>query len=286
MERITVQKVKTLFQPGDYPKETVGTIIDKPCLIFDKAENLLAAYYAAPKEIVTLARTITKNTKPKKSTRTAHGVPQLSTVYGPLPRITIREDYCRFSRQTKEEKANMALAMKLNQLLSKFYEANLPEFFSAAIKRVEEEVHSDYRLTNTPWTNININLNQVIKYHRDKGNNPVDLSNVLIIKENCNGGYLACPEYNVTFHQGDGFMVFFKGQEILHGVTPCTFMGANSYRSSIVNYTLKNLKHCYPYEQELERLKLVKSTQALNRKKTNFELAQYLQKRKTKNGQA
>lgn len=280
METITVKKLSTALKPGDYPTGIVGELIDRECMVYDKAGALLAAYFKAPPEIHHLARTISKGTKPKASSRTQHGVPQLSTVYGPLPRIAIREDYCRFSRQTKDERANMLLAMKLNELLAAFYKRNLPEFYQRALAKVESEVHPDYRLVQTPWANLNINMNQVIKYHRDFGNNKEDLSNVLIVKENCDGGHLACPEYNITLHQGDGFMVFFRGQDILHGVTPCTFHGTRAFRSSIVNYTLKNLRHCYPYEEELKRLRMVKTNQALNRREKNLELRKILERKK------
>jgi hypothetical protein len=280
METIIAKKVPTSLKPGDYPNGIVGELIDRECLIYDEAGSLLCAYYKAPAEIANLARVISKGTKPKASSRTQHGVPQLSTVYGPLPRIAIREDYCRFSRQTKEERQNMLLAMKLNELLAQFYKKNLPEFYEVALRKVEEEVHTDYRLVQTPWANLNINMNQVIKYHRDFGNNKEDLSNVLIVKENCDGGHLACPEYNITLHQGNGYMVFFRGQEILHGVTPCTFHGTRAFRSSIVNYTLKNLRHCYPFEEELKRLKVVKTRQALNRREKNLELKKILERKR------
>jgi hypothetical protein len=77
-------------------------------------------------------------------------------------------------------------------------------------------------------------------------------------------------------------MVFFKGQEILHGVTPCTFKNKGAYRASIVNYTLNQLKHCYPYEKELERLQVVKSRQAINKKQSLLKLSRYLERAKAK----
>lgn len=272
----------TVYKKGDYPTSIIGEYIDFECEVYGETGELIALYVKAPRGIHQLAKEITKGTKPQKSARTTHGVPQLSTVYGCLPRIAIREDYCRFSKQTKNEKGNAEKAFKLNEMLSEYYKKTLPEQFSLAIKRVESEVLPDYRLVETPWTNININLNQVIKYHCDSGNNKDDLSNVLIVKENTLGGHLACPEYNFTLAQDDGFMVFFKGQEILHGVTPCRFIGENAYRSSIVNYTLNNLKHCYPYEEELKRLKTVKSNQALNKKQKTKELRAYLERARAK----
>jgi hypothetical protein len=284
MQRIIKKLQSTKFKVGDYPGEPTGEIVDYELEVYNEGGELLLGYYKAPLEIYKLAKEICKGTKPTKSTRTRHGVPQLSTVYGPLPRIPIREDYCRFSNKSKEEKLNYSKAIKLNELIASFYKQKHPKLYETALTKVKEEINKDYFTTDTPWTNINVNLNQVIKYHCDKGNNTEDLSNVLVIKENVSGGYLDCPQLGLTLHQGDGWLCFFKGQEIIHGVTPCLFKNKTSFRCSIVNYTLKNLKHCYPYEQELKRLKQVKSNQAINKKQNLLKLREYFNKAKGKNG--
>jgi len=282
MERITIEPVKTHFKAGDYPSKPTGKLIDYEVEVFNNSGELILGYYKCPENIFKIAKEICKNTKPTKSTRTRHGVPQLSTVYGPLPRIPIREDYCRFSAKSKEEKNNYLKAIKLNELLAEFYKEKHNSLYEKAFKKVKEEVNADYFTANTPWTNVNINLNQVIKYHVDNGNNPEDLSNVLIVKEGVDGGFLDCPELGLTLHQGNGWICFFRGQELLHGVTPCSFKGKTSFRCSIVNYTLKNLKHCYPYEQELKRLKEVKTRQALNKKESLLKLKEYYNRAKAK----
>lgn len=276
--RVNIKKYETKIRPGDFPKETIGDLISEPVDIFYNNE-LVAIYRELPKEIYNISKVITKNTKPVKSSRTI-GVPQLSTVYGALPRIAIREDYCRYSKKSKEERKNFYLALELNKKLSEYYKEYFPEKWKNAINFNKENILKDYRPVETPWTNINVNVNQVIKYHRDSGNNKQDLSNVLIIKNGVTGGHLSMPEYNISLHQGDGFMVFFKGQDILHGVTPCNFTSKESYRCSIVNYTLHNLKHCYPYGEELQRVKEVKTRQAKNRLSKNQELRKGLEKRK------
>lgn len=282
MEKLIIEPVSTTFKAGDYPSKPTGKIVDYEVEVYNKSGELILGYYKCPKDIYTLGKEICRNTKPTKSTRTRHGVPQLSTVYGPLPRIPIREDYCRFSNKSKEEKLNYLKAIKLNEMLGLFYKSKHPELYEKALKKVREEINQDYFTSNTPWTNININLNQVIKYHHDKGNNSEDLSNVLIIKDGVCGGYLDCPELGLTLHQGDGWICFFRGQDIIHGVTPCVFKTKTAFRCSIVNYSLKNLKHCYPYEQELKRLKEVKTKQALNKKENLEKLKVYFNKAKAK----
>jgi hypothetical protein len=81
----------------------------------------------------------------------------------------------------------------------------------------------------------------------------------LIIKEGIIGGNLICPEYNIGFEQGDGALILFDGQAIIHGVTPIKQIEENGFRSSCVFYSLATMKNCYPYELELERIKEIRN---------------------------
>lgn len=284
MKKIIINEyLKTNYKPTDFPDKVIGDFVDYEAHILDKNGKTILLYCKAPEKIIDIARYVSLTTKPDKSSRTRHGLPQQSSVFGVLPRIPIREDYCRFSRKSKIEKENYKYALELNRLLALEYKRLLPNEYQKAIKEVRQSIDNSYRVIDTPWVNINFNMNQVIKYHRDSGNNKEDLSNVLIVKNGITGGHLVCPELNMTLAQEDGWMVFFRGQELLHGVTSVKFHGSNSYRSSIVNYTLSNLRHCYPYKQELQRLKEVKTRQAKNRKGSLEKLREYLEKRNAKN---
>jgi len=272
----------TNYKAGDYPDKIVGKLISEPTEVYCPKGNLIAAYHKVPDDIYLMAKEVALNTKPTKSARTRHGVPQLSTVYGVMPRLPIREDYCRFSKKIKEEPKNAELAYKANELLSNYYKENFPERFFQAIEEVRSTILKEYRVVDTPWVNVNVNLNQVIKYHCDKGNSPQDFSNVVIVKDGVQGGHLACPTLGLTFAQDDGYMIFFDGGKILHGVTPCAFLSEKSFRCSLVFYTLSKVKHCYPYEEELKRLAQVKTKQAKNRISSMEKLKAYLGKRKSK----
>jgi hypothetical protein len=46
---------------------------------------------------------------------------------------------------------------------------------------------------------------------------------------------------------------------------PITKTKENPYRASIVYYTLENMKHCYPFKMEVERLQKVSTKRAENR---------------------
>lgn len=273
---------KTGYKPGSYPDSLVGRYISEPTEVYCPNGNLIAAYHKAPKDIYLLAKKVSLNTKPTKSTRTRHGVPQMSTVYGVIPRNPIREDYCRFTRKTKDEFKNAELAYQLSELVSNYYREKFPFRFFSALEQVRATVLPDYRVVDTPWVNVNVNLNQTIKYHVDKGNIAGDFSNVLIVKDGVTGGHLACPELGLTFAQDDGYMIFFEGNKVLHGVTPCTFESEKSFRCSIVFYTLDKVRHCYPYQDEIQRLTYVKTMQAKNKFLSMEKLQSYLDRLKNR----
>ena len=152
------------------------------------------------------------------------------------------------------------------QVLTDIYKTHLPEQFTHDLKTITENVNQDYLLKeNQPFATANINVNHAIKYHKDTGNFRGNLSNVLILKNSILGGHLVFPEYGFALAQDDGFLAVFDGQNEIHGVMPITKYGDNPYRASIVYYTLENMKHCYPFAMEVERLKTLSTTRAKKR---------------------
>lgn len=227
----------------------------------------IGLYVNLPKNILKPLREATLTTKYVETYRTRKALPTKSSVFGALPRIPMRNDFCRLSNKTFEEKQNMKNLMGFQSILCDIYKKHLPEAFDRDLEFVRKNVDDDYRLVDTPYTTVNINVNHAIKHHRDTGNVKDSFSNVLILKENCEGGELVLPEYEIALKQSDGALCIFKGQEEIHGVMPLMPFGENFYRASIVFYTLAQLKHCYPYKQEVTRLNIKKRERAVKRAK-------------------
>jgi hypothetical protein len=141
------------------------------------------------------------------------------------------------------------------------------------------KIQSDWMKTGTPFSTININKNFAIKYHVDAGNVSSVYSNVLISKKLAEGGYFVMPEYRLALAQDDGWMAIVDGVNVMHGVTPINYLGANSWRNSFVFYTLGNLKHCECKPQEIARMKTKATERAIKRLEGNTELAQLQAKR-------
>jgi len=211
-------------------------------------------------------RSASLKTKYVKTYRTRKALPTQSSVFGSLPRIPLRNDYCRFSAQTKNEKNNANILFSFLPYLTEIYKTYLPTQHEHDLKVIQENVNSDYLIKEkTPFTTANINVNHAIKYHKDTGNFRNNLSNVLILRDGIVGGELVFPEYGFALSQEDGYLAIFDGQSEIHGVMPIIKTKENPYRASIVYYTLENMKHCYPFKMEVSRLQNLASVRANNR---------------------
>jgi hypothetical protein len=233
--------------------------------LFTKNGVAVGLYIKISQEHSKAIRQASINTKFVKSYRTS-ALPTQSSVFGSLPRAVLRNDYCRFSAQTKNEKTNANILFSFLPQLTEIYKTYLPSQYEHDLKVISENVNTDYLIKdNTPFTTANINVNHAIKYHKDTGNFRGNLSNVLILRDGIVGGELVFPEYGFALAQEDSYLAIFDGQSEIHGVMPIIKTKENPYRASIVYYTLENMKHCYPFKMEVARLQNVASVRANNR---------------------
>ena len=219
-------------------KEHFDTIIQEDTAFYLDGE-CIGIYINVDKSVLGYVRETVKDTKYVETYRTRLALATKSSVFGALPRIPLRNDFCRFSNKTTEEKQNFNKLFTFQKTLCDIYKKHLPELYEYDLAKAKELVDDDYRLIDTPYTTANINVNHAIKYHKDNGNIKGSFSNVLILKENCNGGELVLPEYRIALEQADGALCIFKGQEEIHGVMPIKPYKENFYRASIVYYPLR-----------------------------------------------
>lgn len=246
-------------------KEHFETVVKEDTVFYLDGE-CIGIYINVDKSVLSYVRETVKETKYVETYRTHLALATKSSVFGALPRISIRNDFCRFSNKTTEEKQNFNKLFTFQKTLCEIYKKYLPELYEYDLNKARETVNDDYRLIDSPYTTANINVNHAIKYHKDTGNIKESFSNVLILKEHCTGGELVLPDYRIALEQADGALCIFSGQKEIHGVMPIKPYKENFYRASIVYYTLSQLKHCYPYKEEVTRLNLKKRERALKRK--------------------
>ena len=262
--KLTKYKDNTDLLKTTPTKEHYDVVINEDTAFYLNGE-CIGIYVNVDKELLTYVRDAVKDTKYVETYR-ANTLPTKSSVFGALPRVALRNDFCRFSNKTSEEKQNTNKLFTFQKTLCDIYKKHLPELYEYDLKKARETVNDDYRLVDTPYTTANINVNHAIKYHKDSGNIKESFSNVLILKENCTGGELVLPDYRVALKQSDGALCIFSGQKEIHGVMPIKPYKEDFYRASIVYYTLAQLEHCYPYKKEVTRLNVKKRQRAVKRK--------------------
>jgi len=266
MKRFDLKK----YNNSSHLLKTTPTSVDYDVVIKEDTSfyfngECIGIYINVDKGLLKYVRQSVKETKYVETYR-ANTLPTKSSVFGALPRVALRNDFCRFSNQTITEKNNTDKLFTFQKTLCEIYQEHLPELYEYDLEKARGLIDDDYRLIDTPYTTANINVNHAIKYHKDSGNIKGSFSNVLILKEHCNGGELVLPEYRIALEQSDGALCIFKGQEEIHGVMPLRPYKKDFYRASIVYYTLAQLKHCYPYKEEVTRLNIKKRERAVKRK--------------------
>ena len=100
-----------------------------------------------------------------------------------------------------------------------------------------------------------INKNNELKYHFDAGNFKGVMSNMVAFKGDVEGGHLAIPELDIALEIADNTLTIFNGQEILHGVTPIETQNEQSYRYTVVYYSLEQMWKCEPIDDEIVRIR-------------------------------
>ena len=266
MKKINLKKIKdcknllkTTPKRDHYKK-----VINENCL-FIKDNKTVGIYIKIDSKKLKQIRQAVMSTNLSESSRT-RGIPTKSSIFGSLPRIARRNDFCRYSANTKKEIENTKIVFSFMSDLIKIYKKHLPKKYIQDLERVQSNVEEDYILDKkSPFLTCSINVNHAIKYHKDTGNFKKSLSNVLILRNGIGGGQLVFPEYELALSQKDGFLAIFDGQDEIHGVMPIYQKGQNPYRASIVYYSLEQMKHCYPYKLEVERLKKLSSERAMKR---------------------
>lgn len=133
---------------------------------------------------------------------------------------------------------------------------NILEEFAPDIIRQDREataqVLDEWRIGHGKlWTSGVVNDTARLPYHRDNFNFPA-YSAMPVFRHKAKGGYLHLPEYGVCLPCRDSTVAYFKGKELVHGVTPITPTEPGGYRYSIVYYALRGMKDCLTHAKELE----------------------------------
>lgn len=238
-------------------------LIKENCLVTENGEPKIL-YLHIDNDLTTEIRKAVKSLKYEKGLRTA-GLKTESRIFGYSPRNTIRKDYCSSTSLAYQNPEQNKAICDFGEYLSILYQQYFPKVYNEHQTKTNSKILKEWRIGDTPFTSGIVNKNNPLKYHFDAGNIKNVLSNMVVFKSGVNGGFLSCPEYNVGFEVADNTVILFDGQKILHGVTPIQKLTSNSYRYSVVYYTLQQMWNCLPITQEIARIQKVRTARENNR---------------------
>lgn len=211
--------------------------------------ELVATYRLVNEGVLKLAATLAKKSKLTKGKRT-NGLSVQNAIYGYLPRNPTRCNYCRPSGASIQHPGMHDIGVQYARAVNDIYRNANPGQWDADHRKIDVAVAPEWRISDTMWSSLNVNVNFAIKYHRDTANWHGTFSNVFIYRQGCSGGDLVLPELRIAMKQKSGACIFFHGGKLIHGVTPIRATSKNAVRASIVLYTMKEMKHCKTPEDE------------------------------------
>ena len=231
-----------------------STLINEDCKLIDKdTGQIIAIYFTLPETPSSLLRGLL-SLKYDKNKR-LKGLITHSRIFGWRPKEMIRNNYCSSASMARKEPGIHAQLVQFAHVLTKYYKQFVPEIFKSHQQIADDNILEEWMIKGTPFSSGIVNKNNELHYHYDAGNFKDVYSNMVAFKSNIRGGYLSIPEYDIGLEIATNSVLLFDGQKLLHGVTPIKLLNANSYRYTVVYYTLKAMWTCKPLTEELARYK-------------------------------
>lgn len=243
-------------------RSDVSTLIKEDVIIY--VDNQPVLFYKKLEEDTSALRWAVKNIQYATGKR-SRGLVSTSAIFGYSPRLAMRHDYCTVTAMAINQKKQHHIITSFAKQLVGYYEKYFPESYDFHNKTVEERVMKDWTIGGSPFTSGIVNKNNQLKYHFDRGNFKGVLSNMVVFKKDIQGGYLIIPELDIALEVADKTLTIFNGQEILHGVSTIEYNNEHAYRYSAVYYSLEQMWKCEPLNDEIARIRKVKTERERNR---------------------
>ncbi len=257
MRKIILKKREIILKDYKYRtavEEDYSRLINEDCMLFDEdTGKIIGIYFKLPKTPSDLLMAL-MSIKYDKNKR-LQGLITHSRIIGWRPREKVRNDYCSSSSLAMTNPKQHSIIVEFAKTLTKYYKEFAPEIFNAHKEIAQDNIMKEWLIEDTPFSSGIVNKNNELHYHHDAGNFKDVYSNMVAFKSNVRGGYLSMPEYDIGLEISTNSVLLFDGQKILHGVTPIKLLNENSYRYTIVYYTLKAMWNCEEVNVELQRYK-------------------------------
>lgn len=238
------EKQATLTLPGIY----VDADTDAPVFVYLPMPSMVA-------ELREAVRGIRMGT-----TRRTTGVKNSSTSFGMMPRRPfMKREACKSTAMSVDQPREHAVLVDLADVFTRMMLDLLPEHVTRDREYVDK-VLPEWRMTDEAlWTSGVVNRSSTLPYHRDTANHPT-WSAMPVVRRGMRGGYLDVPEYDAVCSCRDGWVTFFVGKHLVHGVTPMRALSKDAYRFSVVYYALQGMQDCFTAAVEQRRARQNRTT--------------------------
>ena len=251
VKRIVEKKAAREFRGQEVP-DLVSNVTEAGIYVDEDTNEPFMVYMPMEEDMVSPLRAAVRGVKYSSSgvTRQQLGIENHSRTFGMAPRKPFQtREACRPTSLSYEQPEIHDVLVTTADRLSKMMRQIAPEVYEP--DKVETGAVSDeWRISeDSLWTSGVINKTSTLPYHYD-GNNFDMWSAMPIIRRGTRGGALNIYEYGVTIDCRDGWVVFFPGYRLLHGVTPIAHVAKDAYRYTVVYYCLRGMKDCFTYAVE------------------------------------
>lgn len=238
-----------------FPNE--DPVISEDTVVIDKATGETLLIYKDTEQEVNTEGMIDSLSKVKfpKDERTNGLITQSETI-GYRPRMTGLSGKKTCSKTTfgNKHKDIEDDLFHVAHIAEELYSEFAPDRYQSH-SSLAKDVRGEYLMPETNFTSGIINKNNPLNYHLDTGNFKNVFSIMLGLKKNVRGGYLHIPELKINLKISNGSLSMFDGQRFVHGVTPIIGTNKNSYRFTIVFYSLVQMWSCLETAAEVENAK-------------------------------
>jgi len=104
-------------------------------------------------------------------------------------------------------------------------------------------INKEIKIPNTVFTTITTNYNWRTACHRDSGDYPLGLGNLIVTGSNFNGGYIGFPQFKLLIKIKPGDFLLMDVHQ-WHANTPIKITRDNGFRLSFVMYLRKDSVKC------------------------------------------
>lgn len=235
---------------GDWVPDRTPTITG-PTLVYDADTAALVAAYLPITDTAPVRRALLGDVSYSQMSRSRNYASR-SRTFGYQPRrVVLGREGCTGSGLTRDLPEVEALLEQLADQCARTMIDFAPDIV-AEDRATLETVLPDWKIGEEKlWTSGVINDTAQLPYHRDNFNFPA-WSAMPVLRRGTRGGHLHLPEYDLVIPCADSTATYFKGKELVHGVTPIERKQENGYRYSIVFYALRGMKDCFTHALETQ----------------------------------